>query len=144
MEQSARTRVPARRLRATAVAAVAIVLYGATAACGGGAGSSPTTAALPPAVKTAAPTKIASVPAGAPAIDQLDLAFKPSHLEVPVGSTVYFKNSEQALHTVNVDGKNISGNMRIGDIVSWKFPSAGQYQITCDYHLDMHAVITVQ
>ena len=57
---------------------------------------------------------------------------------------MYFKNSESALHTVTINGKNESGNMRKGDLFSWTAGAAGEYKITCDYHPQMNATITVQ
>jgi plastocyanin len=84
------------------------------------------------------------VPAGAPEIDQADLAFKPDKLTVSSGSTVYFKNSDSALHTVNVNGKNESGTMKKGAIFAWTPARAGTYKLTCDFHPQMNATITVQ
>lgn len=105
------------------------------AACGGGGGSSN---------DGVADGSDSRIPAGAPLIDQDRLQFIPSQLTVRVGETVYFKNSETALHTVNVDGKNVSGNMKKNDVFTWVFASAGTYKITCDYHPQMKATITVQ
>jgi plastocyanin len=79
-----------------------------------------------------------------PEIDQDDLSFKPDELTVSVGEVVLFKNSETALHTVTIDGENISGNMREGDTVEWTAEEAGEFEVTCDYHPQMHATITVE
>ena len=105
------------------------------AACGGSSEDSDGPAA------TVAPPE--GVPAGAPFIDQEDLKFKPNKLTVAAGEKVYFANSETAVHTVTVDGKNLSGNMRKGDIFEWTPASAGEYKITCDFHPQMKATITV-
>jgi plastocyanin len=83
------------------------------------------------------------VPAGAPYIDQDNLKFIPTQLTVKVGQTVYFLNSETALHTVDINGENLSGNMRKGDVFTWTPPAPGVYQITCKYHPQMKATITV-
>lgn len=107
----------------------------ALAACGGSSDDGNTPG------KTVAPPE--GVPAGAPHIDQDDLKFKPTRLSVAAGEKVYFANSETAIHTVTVDGKNLSGNMRKGDLFEWTPATAGEYKITCDFHPQMKATITV-
>ena len=122
------------------VLASILVLAGLGAACGGGGDSASGT--TPGAQKTAAP-KI-TVPPDAPQIDQENLTFKPDKVTAKVGETVYFLNSESAIHTVNVNGKNISGNMKKGAVVTWKGQTVGEYKITCDYHPQMKATVIVQ
>lgn len=85
-----------------------------------------------------------NIPSGAPEMDQDNLTFKPNKLSVHVGDKVYVKNSESALHTFNVNGKNVSGNMKKGAVVVWEAPAAGSYKITCEYHPQMNATITVE
>jgi len=122
------------------VLASILVLAGLAAACGGGSDSS--SGSTPGAQKTTAPK--VTVPADAPQIDQENLTFKPDKITAKIGETVYFLNSESAIHTVNVNGKNISGNMKKGSVVTWKGQTAGEYKITCDYHPQMKATVTVQ
>jgi plastocyanin len=83
-------------------------------------------------------------PDGVPIIDQDNLEFRPGSLTVPVGQTVRFLNSESALHTVTVDGDNLSGNMQRSDAFEWTPEEAGTYRITCEYHGNMRATITVE
>jgi plastocyanin len=118
------------------VAALVIGVALALVACGGGSSSSSNSGAT----DTPAPT----IPAGAPFIDMDSLAFKPGKLTVKSGETVYFKNSETALHTVTVNGDNKSGPMRKGAVFTLAAGAAGRYQITCDYHPQMNAVLTVE
>lgn len=121
-------------------------------ACGGDDDTGSATAAPTKAAgnATTAPTtagggdKITEVPAGAPMVDQDNLAFKPETVKAKVNEKIYFKNSETAIHTVTIDSKNVSGNMRKGDIVTWTAPKAGTYKVTCDYHPQMKATITVE
>lgn len=130
-----------RTLRAgLIVLASVLVLAGPAIACGGGDDAD--SGGTPGAKKTTAP-KI-TVPAGAPQIDQENLTFKPDKVTAKVGETVYFLNSESAIHTVNVNGKNISGNMKKGAVVTWKGQTVGEYKITCDYHPQMKATVIVQ
>jgi len=102
------------------------------AACGGdddGGGATPATDASPPM----------SVE-----IDQDNLKFKPASATVARGGSVVFKNSETALHTVTLNGKNLSGNMKKGDVFTWAAEAAGEYRFTCDYHPQMRATVTVR
>ena len=129
--------------RMTSLAAAAVALLGLSAACGGDDNTSTPTprASSSGTAATAAPSN-SDIPAGAPEVDQNNLAFKPDKLTVKVGEKVYFKNSESALHTVTINTKNVSGNMKKGDVVVWVPPTAGTYTITCDFHPQMNAKIT--
>ncbi len=130
-----------RTLRAGLIVLASILLLaGPAIACGGGDDSA--SGGTPGAKKTATP-KI-TVPADAPQIDQENLTFKPDKVTAKVGETVYFLNSESAIHTVNVNGKNISGNMKKGAVVTWKGQTVGEYKITCDYHPQMKATVVVE
>lgn len=77
-------------------------------------------------------------------IDQQNLAFKPEKVTIKVGQKVDFKNSETALHTVNINGKNESGSMKKGDLFVRLFDKAGSYKITCDFHPQMNATVIVE
>jgi plastocyanin len=125
-----------RFTRPVLVAALAITAALTLAACGGGDGNTSSD-------KGVSDGSDSRIPAGAPFIDQNKLQFIPKELTVKAGQTVYFKNSETALHTVNVDGKNVSGNMKKNDVFTWVFQQPGSYKITCDYHPQMKATITV-
>lgn len=84
------------------------------------------------------------VPAGAPRIDQHGLRFDPTSLAVKAGEKVYFTNSETALHRVDVDGESVTGDMRRGDVAVYTFTTAGTYALTCPYHPQMKATVTVE
>ncbi len=81
---------------------------------------------------------------GANVVDQDNLKFKPSSLSVSVGEVVTFKNGETSIHTVTINGKNESGTMKKDSEFRWTAPSAGTYKVTCDYHPQMKATITVK
>lgn len=83
------------------------------------------------------------IPAGAPEVDQDNLKFSPTELTTTAGTKVYFKNSETALHTVTINGEDLSGNMKKNDVFVWTAGPAGEYKITCEYHPQMKATITV-
>ena len=87
---------------------------------------------------------VAGVPDGVPFIDQDNLKFIPTKLTAKVGDVIYFKNSETALHTVTIEGKNESGNMKKDAVFTWTPKSPGEYKITCDFHPQMKSTITVE
>lgn len=89
-------------------------------------------------------TAVAGVPDGAPYVDQENLKFVPGKVTVTKDETVYFQNSETAIHTVTINGKNESGTMKKDDLFKWTPPAAGEYKITCEFHPQMKATITVQ
>lgn len=112
-----------------------IILVGASA-CGGGGDDD--------GGGTSRATSVTGVPDGAALVDQDNLRFTPSSLTVTGGETVYFKNSETAIHTVTINGDNKSGTMKRDDIFQWTPEAAGEYKITCDFHPQMKATITAQ
>lgn len=126
------------RGRMTASLAVLSLLATVSACSGDGSDGIGDGASIPDAIR------VTAIPAGAALIDQDNLAFIPRELTVPVGGTVYLKNSEAAVHTVTIDGKNVSGVMREDDTLAWTPPAAGSYRVTCDYHPQMRATITVK
>lgn len=121
-----------RNARILAVLVVAVAVFALAAACGGGS-----------SINTKDAEATAHIPAGSPLIDQDNLQFKPGTLTVAAGQTVYFLNSETAIHTATINGNDESGNMKKGDVFAWKAPAAGTYKVTCKYHPQMHATITV-
>jgi plastocyanin len=97
------------------------------------------------ATGTGAATIASSAGTGKPAatIDQKNLQFVPTTVSVKVGDTVAFKNSDPVLHTVDINGTNVTGNMKDGDVTRWQTPAPGTYVLTCDYHPQMRATIIV-
>jgi plastocyanin len=98
----------------------------------------------PPAGSVSSAVAQDAVPSGAHLIDEDNLAFKPNELTINAGDTVYFKNSESAIHNVEIDGGDKSPDMKKGKIFSYVFNTAGEYKITCEYHPQMHSTITVK
>jgi plastocyanin len=118
-----------KRVTKSALAVACLAAAFTIAACGGDGGEA---------------TPDPDIPAGAPFIDQDNLEFRPDELTVSAGETVYFQNSETAIHTVTIEGENESGNMERGDVFAWTPPGPGEYRITCDFHPQMRATITVE
>lgn len=131
------------------VAPALLLIAGVAAACGGDDNSkSDPTATIPAqtgATTAASPATGNGNDAGTVAeIDQDNLTFKPGKVTVKAGEKILFKNSETALHTVTINGKNESGNMKKNEKFVWTAPKAGEYKVTCDYHPQMNATITVE
>ena len=118
------------RLGAGTLLAVALL----AGACGGGDDDEATGRA----------TSVAGVPDGAAYVDQDGLKFNPSSLTVSGGEPVFFKNSETTVHTVTINGKNESGTMKADQVFEWTPPGPGEYKITCEFHPQMKATLTVQ
>ena len=73
-----------------------------------------------------------------------DDAFGPSVLNLSVGDTVTWTNTDDSPHTVTAEGGAFdSGNMDPGAIFSFTFTEPGTYTYRCDYHSDMQATIVV-
>jgi plastocyanin len=123
--------------RAALILPAFALILGAAVACGGDdadAGDS-----------TTRPTvDHPDIPAGAPAVDQKSLKFIPSKLTVSAGETVYFVNSETAVHNVAVNGKDVTGVMRRNDVFAWTAEKPGEYKLTCDFHPQMKSTVIVE
>ena len=118
-----------RRSRVQAVLAVAVAAaMGLMVACG----------------SAEKPDFSGQVPDGAPHVNQDALRYKPNELTVQTGETVYFTNSESAVHNVTLEGENLSGTMQKGDVFAYSFAAAGEYQLTCTFHPQMKVTITVE
>ncbi len=123
------------------VCGLAIVVALLAVACSGGNGQAaqpgPTLSARIPTVAASATIATAAV------LDQSNLEFVPATVTVKVGETVLIKNSDPAVHTANINGKNVTGAMGKNTTVVWKAAAPGQYSVTCDYHPLMKATIVV-
>jgi plastocyanin len=73
-----------------------------------------------------------------------DFAFAPASLSVPVGSTVTWRNSGEAPHTVTAeDGSFDSDMIAAGGSWARRFEKAGTFSYFCAFHPDMAGTVTV-
>ena len=81
-----------------------------------------------------------------PVMDQISLTFVPGLLFVRTGQPVEFRNSDETLHNINVKDdatKEQAFNVAIptGAIYNHTFKHDGLYNVACDIHSGMAAVI---
>ena len=79
-------------------------------------------------------------------LDQRNLAFMPTVLAVPTGSTVRFPNNDSVLHNVFSfhDGKKFDlGLYPVGQVRTVKFDHAGISRLFCNIHPGMAAYVVV-
>lgn len=136
-----------------------LALAGLATACSHGAatptagsaqpsGSSSTTApASTPASGGAAPAATTAAPAKAGSGAALAVQIKDFMFTIPgnvkTGGKITVRNDDSEIHTFTLNGKN-SVPVPAHSSSTLTAPTApGTYRVTCDYHGDMHATLTV-
>jgi plastocyanin len=108
------------------------------AGCGGGGGTTDTNAqATQPTSATVAPTTVAKPGgAGQVVVDMKDIKYVPQHVDVKVGQTVKWTNSDAVAHTVTADkGASFdSGTINVGGTYQWKAAKPGEIHYFCTIH----------
>jgi len=135
------TRRTSRAMRHAALGAVAALTL---AACASGA---PRWTFLAPS-PTDHPTLTAAPVAEATPREHLDIkgfAFVPGTIEVAVGTTIEWINSDLVAHTVTSDaGLFDSGVMQNQQTFAWTFDAAGTFDYHCTIHPTMVATVVVR
>lgn len=113
-------------------------------ACGGGY-SSPTTSPSPtpsPAPTTGASSSV-TIPVGAQSLG--NRAYTPDDINVAVGATVTWMNTDSVSHTSTSDATEWdSGIVAPGRQFSVAFPTAGTFKYHCAIHPGMVGTVVVQ
>src|SRR5215204_164555 len=75
-----------------------------------------------------------------------DFTFVPASLEIPVGSTITWTNSDAAPHTATARDREVlqSGTLNQGDSYSQTFDQPGTFDYFCEFHANMKRTIVVQ
>lgn len=74
-----------------------------------------------------------------------NVAFATPTLEVPIGTTVEWRNNDQMLHTVTANDRSLdSGLLKPGATYSRTFTRAGRYEYICLPHPFMKGVVVVK
>jgi plastocyanin len=103
-------------------------------------------AAAPKPKPSPTPKPVSKPPTSATAVgaEIRDFAFAPANLSVPVGSTVTWRNTGEAPHTVTAeDGSFDSDMIAAGGSWARKFETAGSFSYFCAFHPDMAGTVTV-
>jgi plastocyanin len=88
-----------------------------------------------------------TTPVGANPVSILNFAFSPTPINVHVGDTVTWKNSDPTTHTVTSDQASAvqfgSGDLGQGSTFSFTFTQAGDFPYHCSIHTSMHGMVHV-
>jgi plastocyanin len=84
--------------------------------------------------------------ADATMVEIKDFTFVPDPLEIPVGSTVTWTNSDAVPHTATAQDREAlqSGTLNQGDSYSQTFDQPGTFDYFCEFHANMKGTIVVQ
>jgi len=84
-------------------------------------------------------------PTPATSVELADFAFRPDCLAVDPEATISLENTGDAPHTFTVDGTDLDVNVDAGGSDDLRFDGVdpGTYAVTCTYHPQMTATITV-
>ena len=84
--------------------------------------------------------------ADATMVDIKDFASLPDSIEIPVGATVTWTNSDTAPHTATAKDREAlqSGTLNTGDSYSQIFDQPGTFDYFCEFHANMKGTIIVQ
>ncbi len=99
-------------------------------ACGGEEAKSPETCTDPVAATT---------------VELADFAFRPDCLSADAGATIALDNTGDAIHTFTLTGTDVDASVDAGDSgeASLSGVEPGTYAVTCTYHPQMVATLTV-
>jgi plastocyanin len=107
------------------------------------------TEALSSAAATADSSSVgddAEAAAEASMVEIKDLAYVPDSVEIPVGATVTWTNSDTVPHTATAKDREVlqSGTLNPGDSFSQTFDQPGTFDYFCEFHANMKGTIIVQ
>ena len=83
-------------------------------------------------------------PALATSVELADFAFRPDCLSVDTEATITLENTGDAPHTFTVEGTDLDANVDPGGSDEVRFEvEPGTYSVTCTFHPQMEATVTV-
>jgi plastocyanin len=84
-------------------------------------------------------------PVPATTVELADFAFRPECLTVDAGATITLDNVGESPHTFTVDGTDLDLNVDAGSSAEAGLSGIepGRYAVTCTYHAQMTATLTV-
>lgn len=98
------------------------------------------------ATAAATATEGTEATADATMVDIKDFAYNPAQVDIPVGATVTWTNSDSVPHTATAQDRAAlqSGTLQPGDTYSQTFAEAGTFDYFCEFHPNMKGTIVVQ
>ena len=123
--------------------AVATIILMSAIACGDSSSQAPTSPTPSPVPTPTGPSSSVLIPVGAASLG--DRAYTPDDLNVPVGTTVTWMNTDSLPHTStsNAPGWN-SGTVAPGGQFSFAFQTAGTFPYHCMIHPGMVGTVIVR
>jgi plastocyanin len=99
---------------------------------------------LPACKRESTPPEPCTEPASATSVELADFAFRPDCLSVDSGTTIALENTGEAPHTFTVGGTDLDVKVDPGssDEVAFEV-DPGTYSVTCTFHPQMEATVTV-
>lgn len=129
----------------TLAVAILLLLAACGSSTGGGTTNTPAPTTAPTATSAPSPTATSGNTMEVDVTNTGGFAFSPTTLTVPVGSTVTWRNTTSAPHTVTSDdGKTFDGMLSTGGTFTFMFTKPGTYAYHCNIHPFMKAMIIVQ
>jgi plastocyanin len=114
-----------------------------TFACGSSSSPSPSPTPIAPGPPAGGPAASVTIPVGAQLLG--DRAFVPAELEVAVGTTVQWRNTDAVSHTTTSNGSGWnSGTLGPTREFSFTFQSAGRFPYRCTIHPNMVGTVVVR
>lgn len=86
-----------------------------------------------------------SDPVAAGTVRMVDFAFEPDCLSATSGATIHLENAGDAPHSFTVQGTDVSVDLKAGTSgeADLSGAEAGRYPVTCIYHPQMTATLTI-
>ena len=103
------------------------------------------TALLPACEGDSAPPDPCTDPDPATSVELADFAFRPDCLAVDTGATISLDNTGDAPHTFTLEGTDVDVDVDAGSSAEADLGTvdAGTYAVTCTFHPQMTATLTV-
>ena len=100
---------------------------------------------LPACGGDSAPPEPCADPMPATSVELADFAFRPDCLSVDAGGTIALENTGDSPHTFTVGGTDLDVKVDPGgsDEVHFDGVDPGTYAVTCTFHPQMEATVTV-
>jgi plastocyanin len=79
-------------------------------------------------------------------VDIKNFAYRPNLVEIPVGGTVTWTNSDTVPHTATAQNREVfqSGRLNPGDRFSQTFDAPGAVDYFCEFHARMKGTVIVR